>query len=203
MSRIRRGSWFTAKKKKQKKQGETLMDAYRYGLAEDLRDLGKTEEEIEAELERWDSSAKAQEARYSIDETQDKNNRIEVRVQYPVEDLCKHTSWKSMDKKARRGLLWGLGFNTKKYDYYIEERVYTKLDGVSRGYGEVVYGQERLDKEWLNQRDSGGRRVASDAAIIYVDRKRDQGFREDIDNISNEGSLWDAAVKMAKGKYGG
>ena len=67
-----------------------------------------------------------------------------------VEWLEKYTKWASMGRDERSDLLWGIGFDTKKFATGQMKRLV--MHNKKEALTEVVYGMERGDKEWLNLR---------------------------------------------------
>lgn len=117
-------------------------------------------------------------------EREEMDRGITIRLQYSKEDILKIIpDYDSLDKKTKDNWMWQLGFNTRTAQLFEEERYHTNLSG-KRVFGKVIYGAERLDREWLRKLDSKNRNVASDEARSYVRMKYDQGYREDIKNLS-------------------
>lgn len=83
-----------------------------------------------------------------------KTASIVVPIRFKLSWLLEHTKWESMDWKGRDRLLWGLGMNTRDYKY--EEGKLFCGDNTTQGYKynlvDYVYGQERLDKGWLEMK---------------------------------------------------
>lgn len=196
MGRLRRGKYGVTKKKQDK--GKLNLKEEYSSLYTTLKEGGATEKEIQKELKQYHKFKTSLEHDRPEAEADDKSRHISLRVQYPLEDIKKYTSWDSMTEDEKDTLLWGIGYNTKKYHYYIEHRQ-LPYNGGEPKYGYVVYGQERLDKEWITARDKNGKRVASDEAILYDATHR--GFDRDLTTMRGGSStLWDITIAKEKEK---
>ena len=74
---------------------------------------------------------------------------INLQISYNTNDL-KDYGWGEMGKYERENLLWNLGVDVRNFNYYTEER--RVMEGTSLKMKEVVWGNERLDKEWCTKK---------------------------------------------------
>lgn len=79
----------------------------------------------------------------------DNVNQGEMKAQltFTEEWLEEHTGWSGLGEGEKKGVLWKLGMNTNK-PHYTTSRL-TQIDN-NRVYTEVVYGDERMDKQWAS-----------------------------------------------------
>lgn len=86
-----------------------------------------------------------------------------IRLSYPLDLIIEATNgeWDGYSDKRKASYLSELGFDTRKYNYRIDNLLY--LDKNKIKYGPVVYGAERIDSGWVNT-IVNGKRVASDEA---------------------------------------
>lgn len=104
------------------------------------------------------------------------NDKEGVQVQYTLllEDLEKEMNWSSLGEERKRQILWTNGMDVKKYSFGYENRRVIFNNKVV--FKDVVYGQERTDKGWIEPRQLGSsataRRYATPAAIDYVWNKK-------------------------------
>ena len=101
---------------------------------------------------------------------------VEVPRVIPMSDILKHTDWGNMNTTQKKGLLWNLGIDTKKHDFhYRDQRIRdSNKEVVLTG---VVWGKERLDKEWINTKHpTTGGLYASEEAVGLAYTKEGKGF---------------------------
>lgn len=83
-----------------------------------------------------------------------KTEHITVPIRFKISWLKAHTNWSTMSYKEKDRLLWGIGMDSRNYKYE-EGRLFcgeNTVDGYRYNLVEYVYGQERLDKGWLELR---------------------------------------------------
>src|SRR5690606_21076700 len=134
-------------------------------LYKDLIGLGKSREEAKEIIERLQRQEEDYQESPEEDEGREITKRgISLRIQYSKSDiLVLIPNWDSLPLETKEEYLWSLGINTKKGHFYEEDRIHTTIKG-KKIFGTVIYGQERLDKEWIRKLDKNGRSVASDEA---------------------------------------
>ena len=108
----------------------------------------------------------------------DGEERANMQVQKVVgiDVLEKHTEWNKLNERERNRLLWDLGFNTRDFHTGCMERIIR--DGSKLIMKEVVFGMERLDKEWLNKRDDNYEHYASFEAMEQGSWRRYGGLEK-------------------------
>lgn len=74
---------------------------------------------------------------------------MNLQISYKVEDLD-YYGWKDLSIFGRNELLWDLGVDIKNFNYYSGER--RIMEGTSLKMKEVIWGNERLDKEWCTKK---------------------------------------------------
>ena len=67
--------------------------------------------------------------------------------------------WNKIPKEEQRKVLWELGINTKKCDFFIKACCFTWNEKLQCGV--AIIGNEREDDHWLNLLDDNGCNVAS------------------------------------------
>ena len=99
-----------------------------------------------------------------------KNIDTQVQKFLDIEWLREYGNWDNLNKEGQYDLLWGLGFNTK----FVHPKTMKRLvkAGKKTELKEVVYGVERLDKEWIGMKDENYIHYASDDARDIVHRCR-------------------------------
>ncbi len=100
---------------------------------------------------------------------------VSVQISFNIDWLEDNTDWMERDTKGKGYLLWQLGMDTKTKGYFQESR--RVMVGTKQEYKEVVYGQERLDSDWITKTypvDGGTNHLhyASQTALDYVWRKK-------------------------------
>lgn len=191
--RPRRGKWFTNRKRNKKKEDNkvvVLREEYE-DLYKELLSVGKDENEIEEILTNTHNGV----------DSITGDTEVGIRIQYSLKDLRQFCPWGTMTDKQKRDALWGIGFDTKKYNFYVTECLHTRINS-KRDYGLVVYGSERVDKAWTTKLISDGSgnlvNAASWEARTYYDNM-DQGFREDIRDMSRA-EMWSGTEATVKKK---
>lgn len=76
--------------------------------------------------------------------------------------------WNELTDIEKEDMLWQLGFNVKDYNYVIDIGCY-RWNSNKVECGEIVYCQERTDKEWLSLIINGCH-IASDEALYHKDK---------------------------------
>lgn len=78
----------------------------------------------------------------------DNVNRSGMKAQLTVsvDWLEENANWSELGEGEKEGVLWKLGMDTRK-PHYTTSRI-TQIDN-NRVYTEVVYGDERTDKQWV------------------------------------------------------
>ena len=161
-------------------QNENIIEEYNE-LYNELVTGGMTHEEAFQEVVK----VKQMESIYRDQITGEEADRgITIRLQYSKADILSIVpNYNQLSEKEKNNFMWLLGFNTRKAHLFEEERYHINLSG-QRVYGTVIYGTERMDKEWLKKLDSKGRNVASDEARSYWRMKNDPGYREDVRKLN-------------------
>lgn len=95
---------------------------------------------------------------------------MQIQKVISVELLEQHTDWLERDESGRGRLLWDLGINSRDWHTGRMERLVR--DGPKLVMRDVVFGMERLDKEWLGKRDADYSHYASLEARAQGDYKR-------------------------------
>jgi hypothetical protein len=141
-----------------KEQLELLKQEFK-DLYEDLIATGKSEGDaltivrhIEAQQDNYFESVK-----------EDK-----PRLFFTIEWMEDHFEWSKMSNKKRTELLWKMGMNVKGGGrwYLRDERVRNEdgKDGNTARVQPIVYGQERVDDEWITLRHDDFSKVSSEEA---------------------------------------
>jgi hypothetical protein len=100
---------------------------------------------------------------------------FQIRKHFTLVWLEDHFQWSKTNNKQRKTILWDLGMDVKKGKrwYQQDERVRNEdgKDGNTARIQAVIYGQERLDDEWVNMRYDDFSKVASEEAQDWRRRK--------------------------------
>ena len=100
---------------------------------------------------------------------------FQIRKHFTLVWLEDHFQWSKINNKQRKTILWDLGMDVKKGKrwYQQDERVRNEdgKDGNIARIQAVIYGQERLDDEWVNMRYDDFSKVASEEAQDWRRRK--------------------------------
>jgi len=143
-----------------------LIRSYR-ALYDHLYDLSWKEDDILEELINKFSN-------------RDKEKGITLRKQYSVKDLEYYfDGWWGYSDKVKSSILWSVGFNNKEFPV-------TKIKGLFRDYenklhyGEILYCQERTDKDWITGRVEGYSVASTDAVVMGSIYKWGYDFRKDL-----------------------
>lgn len=72
-------------------------------------------------------------------------------------------------------LLYALGFDTKKYDTYTVFGLCRPHNSNNYHLGYIIYGQERVDKDWVNKKGA-----SFDALAVEAVEKWGYDFRKDL-----------------------
>jgi len=70
-----------------------------------------------------------------------------IQMTIPLDKLEEHCNWGNLTDKAKNELLYKLGMDTRKKRSYTEKR--RIFEGNKQVIKDVVYGEERTDKEWI------------------------------------------------------
>lgn len=150
-----------------KQQVEKLKQDYE-DLYNDLIASGKTESDALAIVRHIES----QQEDY-FNSIQD--DVMQIRKHFTISWLEDHFKWSGLKNQQKKDLLWQLGMNVKggKKWYLRDERVRNEdgKDGNTARVQPIVYGQERLDDEWINLRFADFSKVASEEAQDWRRRK--------------------------------
>lgn len=79
--------------------------------------------------------------------------------------------------------LHNLGFDIKTSPYYVFTRVKKVAGTIGIDVKRVILGQERLDKEWINKRDSDGSLFSSYEAREHLKNLKDPTRRSHFGNL--------------------
>lgn len=102
------------------------------------------------------------------------SHSVSVQKSYTIEWLEEHTGWSGLSSKDKNKVLWTLGMDTRTSHYFEENR--RVLEATPEGHKlllkDVVWGQERLDKGWIEAKypiDNGTNYVhyASEEALAH------------------------------------
>lgn len=106
--------------------------------------------------------------------------KVGLRISYPVDVIKEiHPDWDNYKVNRQRNILEGLGFNTRKYNFFTQYGLYRDKDNELR-YGKIVYGQERTDVHWATKRVDGKLVASIEAIAASGYRKFGYDFREDL-----------------------
>jgi len=116
------------------------------------------------------------------------NKGINLRKQYPVQFLEYYfEGWCEFASKKQSDILWYLGINNKDLQMGVLKGLYHSIHDNSLQYGDIIYGQERTDGDWINNR-VGGYAVASiDAMVMGSIYKWGYDFRGDLPQVAPRG----------------
>ena len=89
--------------------------------------------------------------------------QLSLRRVVPIEVFDSYGGWDNLTVTKREHILWLAGLNTNKYPYHKDIGVYHI--GTKHQFGWHIFGQERTDKVWIQQKVDGVR-VASDEAVL-------------------------------------
>ncbi len=72
---------------------------------------------------------------------------LTVQTAIPVDKLEEYYGWEGLSEEDKRKVLYSLGMDTNKKGFYTEKR--RILEGTTQVIKDVVYGEERADKQWV------------------------------------------------------
>ena len=92
--------------------------------------------------------------------------------------------WGDLEGEERKEFFWTLGFDTKEFNILTDVGHFVE-DGVKR-YGEFIFGNERVDEEWIKRCDDGSFKASLEARLF----NSRNGVKEEIASMSG-GNTWD------------
>ena len=99
--------------------------------------------------------------------------------------------WEALEVDSRKTLFWQLGFDTRNFEVLYD--IGSFVEDERRHYGEFLFGNERLDNDWLTKKVDGGYIASLDARL----KNDTSGIKGEISRLSG-GNLWDSTVNSLK-----
>lgn len=154
-------------------------------LKEDLMSIGYEEEEAAHLCRKTYNKEVERNQRAKVDA----DRGVYLRHQISMEDILRLVpNWYQIKTQEKKDILWELGLNTKsdnpsKKVFFYDERIHKREDG-KIVYGKLIYGNERIDEEWLKKRIDG-KLVSTFAAQTYERFKNDPSYEREIRKMEN------------------